>query len=222
MARELHDHFFRRAKAEGYRSRAAFKLTEIDDRRRILRRGMWVLDAGCAPGSWTQVIAERVGSDGVVVGVDLKDTDERGLPPSVRLVGGDLTALSRDELLGELATRRPDGPPFDAILSDMAPDTTGDPFGDSHRSIRLCHALLDRAPEWLRAGGAIVMKAFEGQAYPELVKRVRSEFDEARGFKPKASRGDSVEMFVIGQGFRGSGAGARTTPEPRRAPRPGW
>jgi len=225
IARDLHDHFFKRAKAEGYRSRAVFKLTEIDDRRKLLRPGMRVLDVGCAPGSWLQVIAERVGKSGFVVGVDLKEVDERGLPPNVRLVQGDLTTLSREELLGALSERWPEGPPFDAILSDMAPDTTGDPFGDSHRSIRLCNALLDRCADWLRTGGTLVMKAFEGEAYPELLQRMRGEFDEARGFKPKASRGESVEMFVIGQGYRraaiGDDADSGVAP-PRPKPRSGW
>jgi len=225
IARKIHDHFFKRAKAEGYRSRAVFKLTEIDDRRKLLRPGMRVLDAGCAPGSWLQVIAERVGKSGVVVGVDLKEVDERGLPPNVRLVQGDLTALTRAELLGALDERWPEGPPFDAILSDMAPDTTGDPFGDSHRSIRLCNLLLDRCADWLRTGGALVVKAFEGEAYPELLQRMRGEFESARGFKPKASRGDSVEMFVIGQGYRRAAtaddAESGLAP-PKPKPRTGW
>jgi 23S rRNA (uridine2552-2'-O)-methyltransferase len=129
------------AKEEGYRSRAAYKLIDIDDRRRLIRRGDRVLDAGAAPGSWSQVAAARVGPKGEVVAVDLKPINGGGFPANVRLLQADL----RDLALAEIGGRA-----FDVILSDMAPDTTGDPMGDAMRSARLCHDLLDRAVEWLR------------------------------------------------------------------------
>jgi 23S rRNA (uridine2552-2'-O)-methyltransferase len=200
--REVQDHFFRLAKEEGYRSRAAYKLIEIDDRKRILRRGDRVLDAGAAPGSWAQVAAQRVGPRGSVVAVDLKAIDRSDYPPNVRLIQADLRELSLEDLGGRA---------FDAIISDMAPDTTGDPSGDHFVSARLCNALLDRAGEWLRLGGNLVMKVYEGADYPALLQRAGRLFQEAKGFKPKASRAESVEMFVICHGFKG--------PRPQRAPR---
>ncbi|HMN96997.1 MAG TPA: RlmE family RNA methyltransferase [Phycisphaerales bacterium] len=222
MSRELHDHFFREAKRKGYVSRAAFKLIEIDERRKLLRRGDWVLDAGCAPGSWLQVIAERVAPErsaarggsrgperpsdrgGRVVGIDLKDVDARRFGPAVRVVQGDIAEVSLGELLGPWITERPGRPPFDAILSDMGPDTTGDRSGDSLHSVELAHVLLDRAPAWLRPGGNLVAKVYEGGAYPELLRRARESFADARGFKPDASRAASVEIYIVCKGYSGS------------------
>lgn len=226
--REVQDHFFRQAKADGYRSRAAYKLVEIDDRKRLLRRGDWVLDAGCAPGSWLQVAAARVGAQGRVVGLDLKECSPRGLPEVVRLVQGDLNDATLDELLGpweaqRAAAGRAGRPPFDVILSDIGPDTTGDPSGDSVRSIRLCHVLLDRAAEWLRPGGNLAMKVYEGGDYPELLRRARTLFDDAKGYKPEASRSESVEIYLIGKGWKRRTAPAPGEPQaPARVRSRGW
>lgn len=185
--KEVQDHYFRLAKERGYRARSAFKLLELDERFRLLRPGLRVLDVGASPGSWTQVAAAAVGPRGRVVAVDLKEIDPRGLPPQVELVCADLTAIDEDRFAS---------PPFDLILSDMAPDTTGVPSGDSAVSVRLCNALLDRVESWLRPGGSLVMKAFEGAEYPALLRRAQRLFESAKGFKPKASRAESVEMFV--------------------------
>ncbi len=214
--REVQDHWFRLAKEEGYRSRAAYKLLEIVERRRVLRRGDRVLDAGAAPGSWTQVAATLVGPSGLVYAVDLKPIDRAGFPSNVKLVHADLREIALDEIGGE---------PFDAIISDMAPNTTGDPSGDHFQSVRLCNDLVDRAGTWLRRGGTLVMKVFEGQEYPTLVKRCADIFDEARGFKPKASRSESVEMFVLCYGFRGPRPEtplSENTFLPKRRPSTGW
>ena len=216
--RDVQDHWFREAKKQGYRSRAAFKLLEIDDKRKILKKGDVVLDAGAAPGSWCQVAARRIGSRGRVIGVDLKRIDRHLMPDTVDLVEGDL----RDFDPNDFGVDR-----FDVLLSDMAPDTTGDPFGDHHRSVRLCHELLDRASTWLRPGGNLVMKVFEGEAYRELLERTAGVFEKSKGFKPKASRGESVEMFVIGQGHDpgqdepGDERDPMLAP-PRPRPSPGW
>ena len=216
--REVQDHWFREAKREGYRSRAAYKLIEIDDRRRVLRRGDVVLDAGAAPGSWCQVAARRVGPRGRVVGVDLKRMDRHLMPDHVELVEGDLRAFEPTAVGIDR---------FDVMLSDMAPDTTGDTFGDHHRSVRLCHELLDRAGRWLRPGGNLVMKVFEGEAYRDLLDRAGNLFEKAKGFKPKASRGESVEMFVVCLGHRPEtdpdrGDDSDVLAPPRPIPRPGW
>lgn len=197
MAREVQDFYFKKAKAEGYVSRAAFKLMEIDERKRVLRRGDFVLDCGAAPGSWLQVAAERVGPRGFVVGVDLKTFRHSFPVANVRTITGDVTTMPVEALL-----RDGGGKQFDVVLSDMAPDTTGDRMSDHHLSVRLCEAVLQRCGELLRPGGTMVMKVFEGEAYPELLKAAGRMFGEAKGFKPKASRSESPEMYIVGKGFR--------------------
>ncbi|MCH2160250.1 MAG: RlmE family RNA methyltransferase [Phycisphaerales bacterium] len=211
--REVQDHYFREARREGYRSRAAYKLIEIDTRRKVMSHGDRVLDCGAAPGSWSQVAARRIGSRGRVVAIDLKEIDPANLPPTVDLLQGDLREVPIEELGGR---------PFDVIVSDMAPDTTGDPFGDHHRSVRLCQELLDRAGILLRPGGNLVMKVFEGEAYRELLDRASNEFERAKGFKPKASRSESVEMFIVCHGYQGPASTDEQHELPSRKPSRGW
>ena len=214
--KEVQDHWFRLAKDEGYRSRAASQLLDRADRTRARRRGARVLEAGAAPGSWAQVAAARVGPKGEVVAVDLKQINGGGYPQNVRLIQADLRDVTLDDLGGRA---------FDCILSDMAPDTTGDPMGDAMRSARLCHDLLDRAAEWLREGGNLAMKVFEGGEYPELLKRAGRMFEEAKGYKPRASRAESVEMFVVCLGYRGNDGRVPTAEDallPKRRPSKGW
>lgn len=223
MARDVQDHYFRLAKKEGYLSRAAYKLIEIDDRKKVLRKGDRVLDCGAAPGSWLQVAAQRVGKDGHVVGIDLKPIANipRAGPAGatsadVRTIAGDLTTAPKDELLGDLDA-------FDVVLSDMAPSTTGDRTIDHYGSIRLCEAALDRCPELLHAGGNLVMKVLEGAGYPELLARTKAMFENVKGFKPKASRGESTEIYLIAHGYKGADDKARNVPRhtPPAKPR-GW
>jgi len=186
--RELHDFFFKEAKREGYRSRAAYKLIEIDDKRHVLQKGDAVLDLGCAPGSWLQVISKRIGSKGKVIGIDLKAIDLTNLPDNVDAIEGDVSIISQDTFDGQL---------FDVVLSDMAPNTTGTKTIDHHGSIHLCHTVLDVATTVLKPHGNLVMKVLEGKAYPELLERCQQMFEQAKGFKPKASRAVSTEMFVV-------------------------
>ena len=185
--RELHDFFFKEAKRKGYRSRAAYKLTEIDDKRNILRKGDFVLDLGAAPGSWLQVVSERIGESGKAVGVDLKAIED-GLPTNVSTMQEDVTLLTPDDFGGKL---------FDVVLSDMAPSTTGTRTIDHHGSVNLCHVALDLSATLLKSGGNLVMKVLEGEVYPDLLKRCANSFDSASGFKPKASRAISTEMFIV-------------------------
>lgn len=192
--REVQDIWFRRAKEEGYRARSAFKLIQIDDRRKVLRRGDRVLDVGAAPGSWTQVAAARVGPTGFVCAFDLKVIDPRGFPDHVRVMQDDLNELDAESFNGAL---------FDAVISDIGPDTSGDASGDSNRSIALCNTLLDRLPVWLKKGGTVVMKVYEGGGYPELLRRMEKSFRDVKGVKPESSRRESVEMFIVGHDYRG-------------------
>ncbi|MCK4871809.1 MAG: RlmE family RNA methyltransferase [Phycisphaerales bacterium] len=192
--RQTQDHYFREAKRLGYVSRAAFKLLEIDEKQGILAKGSRVLDVGCAPGAWLQVAAERVGKKGRIVGIDLKRVGV-SLPSNVQTVQGDVFETDVADLTGMA------GGLFDVVISDAAPDTTGDPTGDHFRSIRLCDHILTILPALLLPGGPVVMKAFEGESYPDLLARMRTMFAKVKGVKPKASRSISREMFVVGLTF---------------------
>ncbi len=196
--REQQDHYFREAKRLGYVSRAAFKLLEIDDKYKLIARGARVLDVGCAPGAWLQVLGQRVGKQGRVVGIDLKEV-RLALPNHVQTIQGDVFELPAEEMTAAA------GGIFDAVVSDAAPDTTGDPRGDHFRSSNLCNHLLDLLPELLLPGGPVLMKVFEGETYPDLLTRMRGVFERVKGLKPKASRSVSREMFVVGWGFQPGG-----------------
>ena len=230
VSRELHDHYFREAKREGYVSRAAYKLIEIDARKNLLRPGDRVLDCGAAPGSWLQVAAKRVGPRGVVVGVDQQPIAPQvaSQHPGVRCALGDFREVPTDVLL-EAARGPGEGPGrrFDAILSDMAPNTTGDRSIDHHHSVRLCQAVLDRCGDLLEPGGRLAMKVLEGEGYPDLLAHTRRLFTSVKGFKPKASRHHSTEMYIIAHGYRGPAAQEQQPrdelPEqPPRRPSTGW
>lgn len=196
--RVLHDEYFRRAKAEGYLARSAYKLLEIQERRSVLVGGDSVLDLGCAPGSWLQVAAEVVGLRGLVVGFDLTPVAAE-MPDWVVTRVGDVLALPTADLLEPLTERRGPGVRYDAVLSDMAPNTSG--AGDHYRSVRLCEAILERLPELLRPGGSLVYKVFEGEQYPALLARTGSSFARCKGLKPRATREVSTEIYVVAGGY---------------------
>lgn len=196
--RVLHDEFFLRAKAEGYLARSAYKLQEINDRFKLIRHGSRVLDLGCAPGAWIQVALEQCGVSGFVVGIDLKEIRE-DFGPRARVLQGDIYKTP-----SEAFTSLPDekrGGLFDVVMSDMAPDTTG--HGDHFMSVRLCRRVLELLPTMLKPGGSMTMKVFEGAEYPDLLRECAAVFASSRGFKPKASRDVSVEMYVVSKGYRG-------------------
>lgn len=197
--KRVQDHYFRKAKREGFAARAAYKLEEIDRKRRLLRPGMRVLDLGCAPGSWLQYAAGRVGPRGAVVGIDLQPVTIP-LPDQARAVAGDIFTAAPETLA-------PDGQPFDAILSDMAPNTTGIPSADAARSAELARRALDLAEALLRPGGALLVKVFQGAEFPPLRTAFRERFDKVTVEKPKSSRSESVEVYLLGTGKRGGDSG---------------
>jgi 23S rRNA (uridine2552-2'-O)-methyltransferase len=192
--RQLHDQYFKKAKAEGYLARSAYKLKEIQERARLMRAGDRVLDLGCAPGSWMQVAAETVGAKGVVVGIDLQEI-RHAFDPNVRTLQADVYKVPPETLL-EMG-----GGLFDVALSDMAPNTSG--AGDDFLSVRLCRRMLELINGLLRPGGNAAMKVLEGAEYMDLLRETQSVFRDARGFKPKASREVSREMFIVAKGYRG-------------------
>ncbi|MFO0858477.1 MAG: RlmE family RNA methyltransferase [Phycisphaerales bacterium] len=207
--RTLHDEFFLKAKAEGYAARSAYKLLEIQERKRLLRRGNAVLDLGCAPGSWLQVAAELVGDDGVVVGIDLTPVTI-DLPENVTTLVGDAFKSDASVLLLGDESRR-----FDVVMSDMAPNTSG--HGDDFLSARLCERVLDLCPSVLRPGGKLVMKILEGEPTPDVIKRTKTMFKEAGTTKPKASRDVSREIFIWGIAYEPAGVIPFKRPGPSKS-----
>lgn len=192
--RVVQDTYFKKAKAEGYVARSAYKLIQLQEARRLIRRGDRVLDLGCAPGAWLQVATELVGPKGLVVGLDLQPA-RYSFDENVHYQVGDVNEVNPADLLER------SGKQFDVVLSDMAPKTTG--VNEHELSVRLCDRVLELAPEVLRGGGNLAMKVFEGAQYPELLERTKSLFAEAKGYKPKASRSESREMYIVAKGFRG-------------------
>jgi 23S rRNA (uridine2552-2'-O)-methyltransferase len=186
------DRFHRQAQAAGFRARAVFKLEEVDRKVGLLRPGARVLDLGCAPGSWLQYAAQRVGSSGRLVGIDRAPVDLSG--PNMRLLVGDVFEVSREELLGDLAA-------FEVVMSDMAPDTTGIRHVDQARSEALFERALDIATTTLAHGGNFMAKLFQGPEFAALVARCRREFSRVAIHKPAGSRSTSIEQYVAGLGF---------------------
>ncbi|MEM1165062.1 MAG: RlmE family RNA methyltransferase [Planctomycetota bacterium] len=199
MARRvLHDQFFKKAKDEGYASRAAYKLMQLDEKFSLLRPGDRVLDLGCAPGSWLQVAGERVGPSGAVLGLDLHRV-RLGLPAHVRTIEGDVEAIDAPALVEQA------GGLFDVVMSDMGPKTTG--HNDHFLSVRLCDAALGLALRCLKPTGHLAMKVLEGSEYRRLLDDVGELFATCKGYKPAASRSVSREMYIVGKGFVGIAPG---------------
>ena len=186
------DHYTRQAKKDKFPARSVYKLQEIQKRFRIIRRGDRVLDLGCAPGSWTQYAAQLTGPEGMVVGIDLKKVD-LPLPKHARVLQGDI--LDPDEAIAAGLA-----PGFHAVLSDMAPATTGHRDVDAARSFNLCEAALTIAQKHLNIGGHFVCKIFQGPDSQAIAERISSAFTNHRIYKPQSSRKASREIFFIGQG----------------------
>jgi 23S rRNA (uridine2552-2'-O)-methyltransferase len=196
LARQRADPYVAAARHQGYRSRAAFKLVELDRRFRLLRPGQRVADLGCAPGGWTQVALARVGEGGTVVGVDLGDTAPLAGP---RLLRADL----RDRAAAA-AIRAALGGPADVVLCDMAAPTTGHAATDHLKSLALAEAGFAVAAEILAPGGSFVAKIRQGGGEGELLAALKRCFAELRRAKPPASRAESAETYLVARGFRGA------------------
>ncbi len=195
MQRHVADPYVQRAKALGYRSRAAFKLLEIDARDRLFVAGQSVVDLGAAPGGWSQVAAERTGARGRVVAIDLLDMAPI---PRVTFIRGDFTA---EPVLRELE-RVLGGRPVDLVLSDLSPNLSGVAATDQARSIELAELAVAFAGGHLKPEGGLLIKAFQGAGFPELLRRVRTSFERVASRKPEASRARSSEMYLLARGPR--------------------
>lgn len=185
------DHFTVAAKRQGFPARSVFKLEEIDRRVRLLKQGMHVLDLGATPGSWMLYASQRIGGNGRVLAVDL-DPIEVPIPPNVVFVQGDALSLT-NETLSEHA-------PYDVVLSDMAPRTTGNRLGDQTRSYELFMRALAVAEKLCKPGGAFVGKIFMGEDFSHAKQAVKRVFDEERAIRPEGVRANSYELFLVGLG----------------------
>jgi 23S rRNA (uridine2552-2'-O)-methyltransferase len=193
LERQINDPFAAEARAKGYRSRAAFKLSELDDRLKLIKRGSKVIDLGCAPGGWIQIALQR--GAGAVAGVDLLPVDP--LDPA-HLLQMDFTDPACGPRLIELIGGAPD-----LVLSDMAPNTIGHRETDHLRIIGLIEAAADFAVAVLKPGGAFVTKAFQGGETAAVIALLKKHFADVRMVKPKASRAESSEVYFVATGFKG-------------------
>ena len=197
--KKYQDHYFKRAKQEKYPARSVYKLREINKRFKVIGRGDSVLDLGAAPGSWTLYAAEAVGPKGRVLGLDLSATDT-AFPAHAAVLVADVTDPTPEALAALDETG-----PFDAVVSDMAPKTSGIKFRDQAFSFDLCVTALEVAEKHLKPGGNFVAKIFEGPDAKEFEKLLRARFTTVKLFKPKASRAESKEIFYVGLGYTGFG-----------------
>ena len=199
--RHVNDAHVKQAQRQGKRSRAVFKLTEVLDKHGLnIKKGSVVVDLGCAPGSWSAELVRYVGKEGMVIGIDLLP-----LKPieGVNLIQGDFDSPEgQQQLLDAL-----DGRSIDVVVSDMAPEMSGNKLVDQMRMIGLNEMTLHFAAQHLRTGGHILMKTFMGTGYDEFRKELGGSFQKVKNIKPAASRKTSAEFFLLGQGFRGRSEG---------------
>jgi 23S rRNA (uridine2552-2'-O)-methyltransferase len=192
MAYNPKDYYFHQAKKENYVARSAFKIEEIDQRFRIIKPAMKVLDLGAAPGSWSQYVSRKVGPKGRVMGIDIQPI--KITMPNTVFIEADM----RDLDLGALMEKEGIAPPFDVVLSDMAPKTTGVRLQDQMRSLELCELALDTADRFLRPGGHFVAKLFHSDEFENFRKKLRERFNKVEVLRPKSTRVESKEVFLIG------------------------
>jgi 23S rRNA (uridine2552-2'-O)-methyltransferase len=192
MRAHVHDPFVRQARRSGYRSRAAYKLIEIADRDRLLAPGMTAVDLGAAPGSWSQVLAERIGPSGRIIAVDLLEVKPM---PGVIAIQGDF----RDQAVLSRIHAALEGAQCDLVLSDMSPNISGVADADQARSLHLSELALAFARGHLKQRGAFLVKLFQGAGYPEFLAAMRGAFEDVVSRKPGASRERSSEMYLLGR-----------------------
>lgn len=194
LDRHFNDVYVKRAQKEGYRSRAVYKLLEIQEKDRILSPGMRVVDLGAAPGGWSQVAVRIVGAKGRVAALDILPMEPLA---DVSIVQGD---FREDEPLTRLREVL-EGEPVDVLLSDMAPNLSGTPGVDQPRMIYLCELALDLARKILKPGGSLVVKIFQGEGFEGFLKQTRGSFERVASRKPKSSRSRSRELYLVATGF---------------------
>ncbi|HAB03558.1 MAG TPA: 23S rRNA (uridine(2552)-2'-O)-methyltransferase RlmE [Pseudomonas sp.] len=197
LREHFNDPFVKQAQKDGYRSRASYKLLEIQEKDRLIRPGMSVIDLGAAPGGWSQVTSRLIGGQGRLIASDILEMDSI---PDVTFIQGDFT---QDEVLQQILQAVGDSH-VDLVISDMAPNMSGTPAVDMPRAMFLCELALDLATRVLRPGGDFLIKIFQGEGFDMYLKDVRSKFDKVQMRKPSSSRDRSREQYLLGKGFKGA------------------
>ena len=192
MIYEKPDHYSKQAQAEGYFARSIYKLKEIEEKFHLFKKGQKICDLGCAPGSWSQYALELIGEKGLLVGIDYKEIKVSA--PNAYFIHGNFLREEKQDQIREHG-------PFDGIISDMAPDTTGDKFSDNIASSELVKEALSFAYDFLSKGGFFIAKVFQGGEEKEIMNEMGRAFVKTKWFKPKSSRSVSNEIFMIGWDF---------------------
>lgn len=192
MMEHVNDVYVQRAKAEGYRSRAAYKLIEVAARDKLLKQGMVVVDLGAAPGGWSQVAAAKAGASGRVIALDLLPMEALR---NVTFLQGDF----REDAVVQALERELAGRPIDLVLSDMSPNISGIALSDQARAMHLAELALEFAAKHLKPGGSLLVKVFQGSGFQEFLLEMRSRFTHVVTRKPEASRGRSNELYLLGK-----------------------
>ncbi|MDR9864313.1 23S rRNA (uridine(2552)-2'-O)-methyltransferase RlmE [Pseudomonas baetica] len=196
LKRHVSDPYVKQAQKDGYRSRASYKLLEIQEKYKLIRPGMSVVDLGAAPGGWSQVTSRLIGGQGRLIASDILEMDSI---PDVTFIQGDFT---EDEVLTRILEAVGNSQ-VDLVISDMAPNMSGTPEVDMPKAMFLCELALDLAERILKPGGNFVIKIFQGEGFDVYLKDARKKFDKIQMIKPDSSRGSSREQYMLAWGYRG-------------------
>ncbi|MDD1004393.1 MULTISPECIES: 23S rRNA (uridine(2552)-2'-O)-methyltransferase RlmE [Pseudomonas] len=196
LKRHVNDPYVKQAQKDGYRSRASYKLLEVQEKYKLIRPGMSVVDLGAAPGGWSQVTSRLIGGQGRLIASDILEMDSI---PDVTFIHGDFT---EDEVLGRILEAVGNSQ-VDLVISDMAPNMSGTPEVDMPKAMFLCELALDLAERILKPGGNFVIKIFQGEGFDVYLKDARKKFDKIQMIKPDSSRGSSREQYMLAWGYRG-------------------
>ncbi len=196
LKRHVNDPYVKQAQKDGYRSRASYKLLEIQEKYKLIRPGMSVVDLGAAPGGWSQVTSRLIGGQGRLIASDILEMDSI---PDVTFIQGDFT---EDEVLARILEAVGNSQ-VDLVISDMAPNMSGTPEVDMPKAMFLCELALDLAERILKPGGNFVIKIFQGEGFDVYLKDARQKFDKIQMIKPDSSRGSSREQYMLAWGYRG-------------------
>ena len=196
LKRHVNDPYVKQAQKDGYRSRASYKLLEVQEKYKLIRPGMSVVDLGAAPGGWSQVTSRLIGGQGRLIASDILEMDSI---PDVTFIQGDFT---RDDVLAQILEAVGNSQ-VDLVISDMAPNMSGTPEVDMPKAMFLCELALDLAERILKPGGNFVIKIFQGEGFDVYLKDARKKFDKIQMIKPDSSRGSSREQYMLAWGYRG-------------------
>ncbi|CAI9007596.1 23S rRNA (uridine2552-2'-O)-methyltransferase [Pseudomonas sp. JAI111] len=196
LQRHVNDPYVKQAQKDGYRSRASYKLLEVQEKYKLIRPGMTVVDLGAAPGGWSQVTSRLIGGEGRLIASDILEMDSI---PDVTFIQGDFT---EDKVLAQILEAVGNSQ-VDLVISDMAPNMSGTPEVDMPKAMFLCELALDLAERILKPGGNFVIKIFQGEGFDVYLKDARRKFDKIQMIKPDSSRGSSREQYMLAWGYRG-------------------